>query len=369
MPNPPIRLVVAWQIPRLTAPPARSPSSRTRPIEGFVRDAETNQPIAGATVTADILSGTNLVIDGLISTESDAQGHYRLTGLPKEGSTGHKLAVYPPIDRPYFITRQIEAPATPGYEPSKLDVALKSGIWITGQVTDTVTGKPVTAAAADYFPLLTNSHAESYVNFHPLFTQSIGIKTRYKTDSSGRFRIVGLPGEGVVTVHTDDKGYLGGIGADSIKGRTDSDQLLTYDRIDPKIYQSLKQISVSDGASSFACDLAVNPGGSVCLRLIDESGSPVTDTVAFGQNPAGNDDGDHGVYTGNIARVGGLDPGKPRTVLIEQEDRKIGAVLTIPPDGPRDDSEITVTLGAVPLSPVGLSTPTASPPTARSTSI
>ncbi len=92
----------------------------TRPIEGFVRDSQTKEPIAGATVTAAMLSGTDLAIDGLISTETDSHGHYRLTGLPKEGATGHKLAIYPPVEGPYFITRQIDAPATPGYEPLKL---------------------------------------------------------------------------------------------------------------------------------------------------------------------------------------------------------------------------------------------------------
>ena len=95
-----------------------------------------------------------------------------------------------------------------------------------------VTGKPV-AAAVDYFPLLTNGHAKDYPNFDPNITASVGIKTRYKTDKEGRFRIVGLPGEGVVTAHTDDKSYLGGVGAESIKGRTEQDQLLTYDRIFP----------------------------------------------------------------------------------------------------------------------------------------
>ena len=153
-----------------------------RPIEGFVRDSETKQPIASAIVTAAALSGSELTIDGLIATETDAEGHYRLLGLPKEGATGHKLAVYPPFDRPYFATRRIEAPARPGLEPLKFDIHLKSGIWITGTLTDLATAKPV-AAAIDYFPMLSNDHAKDYPNFNPNITASVGIKTRYKTDT------------------------------------------------------------------------------------------------------------------------------------------------------------------------------------------
>ncbi len=318
------------------------PVEPTRPIEGFVRDAQTKKPIAGAIVTAAALSGSTLTIEGLVSTETDADGHYRLIGLPKEGAQGHKLSVYPPVDQPYFITARIEAPAMPGYETVRFDIALKSGISITGKVTDVATGKPV-AAAVDYFPMLTNPHAKDYRNFDPN-VMSIVVKARYKTDAAGRFRIVGLPGEGVVTAHTDDKTYLGGVGAESIKGRTGQDQLLTYDRIFVKIYQSLRPISVPEGASSFACDLGVDPGGSLRLRLVDESGKPVMHTAVYGRNPEGSDDGDHNLYSENIARIAGLEPGKARTVLIKSHDPKIGAIVTIPPDGPRKDAEMTVTL-------------------------
>ena len=205
----------------------------TRAIEGFVRDADTNAPIPGAVVTAAALSGSLASIDGSIMTETDAQGHYRLIGLPKEGGTGHKLTIYPPLDQPYFITERLEAPAKPGFDPVNFDVALKRGLWITGRVTDVVTGKPV-EAAVDYFPWLTNVHAKDYRNFDPNIT-SLEVKTRYKTDKEGRFRVVGLPGEAVVTAHTDDKSYLGGR-----RGRFDqgtdanADQLLTYNRIFPR---------------------------------------------------------------------------------------------------------------------------------------
>ena len=56
----------------------------TRPIEGFVRDAQTKQPIPGAIVAATSLSGSRSSIDAPILARTDAQGHYRLIGLPKE---------------------------------------------------------------------------------------------------------------------------------------------------------------------------------------------------------------------------------------------------------------------------------------------
>ena len=76
----------------------------------------------------------------------------------------------------------------------------------------------------------------------------------------------------MVTAHTDDKSYRVGVGAEAIKGRTGQDQLLTYDRIFPSLYQGLKEVNVPEGAESFACDLALDPGGSVRLRLVDAVG-------------------------------------------------------------------------------------------------
>ncbi len=239
----------------------------TRPIEGIVHDAETNEPIPGAVVTAAALSGSTLSIDGSITTETDAHGQYRLLGLPKEGATGHKLSVYPPLNRPYFITRHIQVPAKPGFEPLKFDIALKRGIWITGKVTDLRSGKPV-PAAVDYFPFLSNTHAKDYPNFDPNTSMSIAIKKRYQTDREGRFRIPGLPGGGVVTAHTEDKSYQVGVGAESIKGRTGRDQLLTYDHILPALYQGLKEVGVSDGIDRWTCDLVLDPGRSVLVRLV-----------------------------------------------------------------------------------------------------
>ena len=162
----------------------------SRPIEGVVRDAETRQPIPGAVVTLHQLSGSLITLDGTVLTQTDAQGRYRLIGLPKARSGGHKLAVYPPLDQPYFITRDLEFPAWPGLDPVTFDIALKRGGLITGKITDLKTGKPV-QATVDYFPFLSNPHARDYPNFDPRITASVAIKTRYRTDREGRFQIPG----------------------------------------------------------------------------------------------------------------------------------------------------------------------------------
>ena len=70
----------------------------------------------------------------------------------------------------------------------------------------------------------------------------------------------------------------------------------------------------------------------------------MTNTVIWGRNPDGTDHGDHNLYNESVTRIGGLAPGKARTVLIQQRNRKIGAVVVIPPGGGRNPAEKTVVL-------------------------
>ena len=55
----------------------------TKPIEGVVRDKDTGRPIAGVTLHAAVFDErSHLPAQGIEAT-TDAQGRYRLTGLPK----------------------------------------------------------------------------------------------------------------------------------------------------------------------------------------------------------------------------------------------------------------------------------------------
>jgi beta-lactamase regulating signal transducer with metallopeptidase domain len=315
----------------------------TRPIEGFVRDIETKKPIARASVTAHRLSGSRFGIDGLIRAETDAQGHYRLVGLPKEGSVGHQLAVHPPIDQPYFMTDDIDVPPSPGLEPVHLDISLRPATWVTGRVTDFKTHQPIANALVDYFPMISNERAEDYPNFNPAISGSVAVNTRYRTGHDGRFRVAALFGRGVVTVRVEFGAYRTGFGAETIKGRTDGDQLPTYDHIYPSMYNGLKEVDVPEGSASYQCHIPLDPGATLDIRLVDTSGAPVTTALVRGRLPDSIDLSSE-MHGDSVAHVAGLEPGKLRTFIVQETSRKIGALLTIPPEGAKDGDTVSVTL-------------------------
>jgi hypothetical protein len=312
----------------------------SRPIEGFVREAGTNKPIPGAVVTLSQFAGSSLVLDGLIAAETDAQGHYTLDGVPN--GDGHKLGVYPPLDRPYFITNGLKVAAGPGLEPVRCDVAIKKAIWITGTVAD-AKNRQVVPASVNYYPALSNEHAKAYPNFDPNVS-SIEIKSRYRVDRAGRYRVVGLPGRGVVTVRADERAYRTGVGARAIQGRLDQKRLPTYDQIWAENFHALKEVDVPEGADETRCDLALDPGGSVTVRVLDPDGKPLTGLIADGRFPAGVDVGDTGIYGTNIMRIAGLEPDETRAVVVTDADRKLGAVFKVTPKHVADSSEIVLTL-------------------------
>ena len=251
--------------------------------------------------------------------------------------------MYPPLDRPYFVTDDIVVPATPGFEPVKHDIALRRGTWASGQVTDIKTGKPVANALIDYFPMLSNERAKDYPNFDPAISGSVAVKTNYRTDKEGRFRIAALHGRGVVTVRVELGTYRTGFGAEAIKGRSGRNQLMTYDHIYTSMYNGLKEVDISEGSDVFSCDVPLDPGGSLEVRLVDTAGKPVMTASVKGRLPDSIDLDDE-MRGESVAKVAGLEPGERRSFVARELARKIGAVLTVPPDGSKDGDEITLTL-------------------------
>ena len=319
-----------------------------RPIEGVVRDADTGAPIPDALVTAIQLDPKRFVVMGEILARTDAEGRYRLLGLPKADAPS--IRVVPPLDRPYFSIRNLKVPAPPGFEPVRFDVALKRGLWVAGRVTNQQTGAPV-PAAVDYFPFLDNPAARDYANFDGNITASLALNPRYRTDAAGRFRVVALPGRGVVTARTDSGAYRVGVGAEAIpaaapRGQAVPGQLATYDRIFTNRYQAIRAVDIPPGTETFDRDLPVDPGGSVTLRLVDEAGQPVTNAnVPYGWYPPGGESGSQNLYDRSVVTIAGLEPGVGRTIVVKKVGTPaLGAFLELPADGPIDGREQTLVL-------------------------
>ena len=189
----------------------------TQPLVGTVRDAATGAPLANVSIESRMLAGAPHAEEGAVRTQTDSQGHYRLVGLQKgngEGRSGRNvIAVVPNDEQPYFMLTRVRVPKTPGLAPATLDFKLTRGLWITGRAIDRETGKPVPCAVV-YAPFLSNPLAANL----PEFKQqggNIADMTRHLARPDGTFRLVGLPGRGLVAAKSIARSYRVGAGTKS----------------------------------------------------------------------------------------------------------------------------------------------------------
>ena len=76
------------------------------------------------------------------------------------------------------------------------------------------------------------------------------------------------------------------------------------------MYNGLIGVDIPQGSASFVCDVLLDPGGSLMVRLVDTSGKPVTTARVTGRLPD-SIDRDSGMSGESVAEVAGLEPGKP----------------------------------------------------------
>jgi len=166
-----------------------------RAIEGMVRDADNQRPIAGATV---LCYGIGL------KAATDARGRFRINGQPRSQPNMLNLVGVVVDGQPYVKVVQPTGDPT-GLETLHTEIAVKRGAWVEGRVVDRTTGKPV-QAVVEYCPFGDNPHLKEYAGASFL-DHNIGDEPEFPTDAQGRFRAVALPGGGVLGVRTVDPSY------------------------------------------------------------------------------------------------------------------------------------------------------------------
>jgi RNA polymerase sigma factor (sigma-70 family) len=155
-------------------------------IEGIVTDKDTGKPILGLTVR----SWTDLphawIAYSHAKSVTDQDGRYRLVGMP----TGRQMVLADPsAEFPYFSSSKLGGRAD-HIEPVQLDFALKRAAWVTGQVIDVRSKKPVADVAVEYDPARENTSYQQYLG------GASQLLSRSRTDREGRFRIPAAPGPG-----------------------------------------------------------------------------------------------------------------------------------------------------------------------------
>jgi RNA polymerase sigma factor (sigma-70 family) len=303
----------------------RHVAAPTKPIIGVVRDKDTKKPLAGVTTRSymrAMTAGSFRPLAAEVSTTTDAEGRYRLTGLPK--GEGYIVMIVPPGDRPY-VKVLADVPDSPGQGPVTVDVELKRGVWVEGRITDKVTGKPVQGTAV-YFALRSNPNLRDYPGLDYMPYDYVA------ANEDGSYRAVGLPGPGLVAVfYPKDLGtYLWAREREDEYGLKEADpetapyQVLHWDN-----YRALARINPARGADAVKRDVTLDPGWTFTGTVLGPDGKPLAGARGFGLNGAVWDL--EGMKTAAFT-VRGFSPRRSWDVLFRHPEKGLVGVAQPPKD-------------------------------------
>jgi RNA polymerase sigma factor (sigma-70 family) len=317
------------EVPLLYGPTISHVADPERPIEGTVRDAATGKPIAGVRVWCGAGRGDNA------QSVTDTKGHYRLRGLPKE----REYLVYAesPEGSDYLRTGARAADA-PGYEPMTVDLTMARGVVVTGRILDKATGKGVEGGIR-FAPLPDNPFFGK-----PGYDSYKTERLMHSTDKDGRFRIVVLPGPGVLMVQAHGMIEEDGVRVKPYKlprvSKADAKRLHLVDTDRRRTYfptaggsteslsiqNALKVLDLKVGKGPVKADLVVDPGLSATVHVRGPDGKPLSGAVASGLSESWP-------FTFPLrsasCTVRALDPDRPREVVFYHPKKKLGGTLTL----------------------------------------
>ena len=186
----------------------------SRPIVGTIREKDTGAPIAGMRITGMPNIPNSLIPTPGVEATSDAQGRYRVNGLPT--SRGFKLFTEAAAGQPYVNHGFVSAANEPKPGPLTFDITLKRGVLVRGRLTDKATGGPVRGSVS-YHAFADNPHLNEYRISGQWSQENAGSSSQV---SRRPIRHSHLPagGRSLIAARAQEERYLHGIGAEAIKG-------------------------------------------------------------------------------------------------------------------------------------------------------
>jgi RNA polymerase sigma factor (sigma-70 family) len=305
-----------------------------QPVVGLVRDKDTQKPLAGVTIrshTQVINPGSSRGLAFVVRTTTDAEGRYRLTGMPK--GKGYSIVAIPDRDQPYVAINQ-DVPDSPGLEPVTVDVELKRGVWIEGKITDKLTGKPL-RGSVEYFSLYSNPNLSDYRGFDGTFLLgdfTVGAK------EDGSYRVVGLPGPGLVGVYAHKDTYLRADQRDDeFEAKESSLSTSPYHISFTSNYSALARIDPAKGADSVQRDVTLDPGWTFTGTLLGPDGKPLEGARRYGTGEREDREKRPPEFT-----VQGFNPRRPRDIFFLHLEKELVGMVQPPME---NGGSITVKMG------------------------
>jgi hypothetical protein len=199
---------------------------------------------------------------------------------------------------------------------------------IEGMITDKVTGKPL-RGSVEYFSLYSNPNREDYPGFDGTVQNIVAGK------EDGSYRVVGLPGPGLVAVYSHKDHYLRAPERDDEYGVKESSLSTSPYHISfTSNYWALAQINPAKGVDSVKRDVTLDPGWTFTGTILGPDGKPLEGVRKFGTGLWKNQEGGPAEFT-----VQAFNPRRPRDLFFQhvglglvgvaQPPKEIGGTITV----------------------------------------
>ncbi len=240
------------------------------------------QPVAGLAVT-----GYGLPEHAV----TDAEGRYRVTGLPRGLQIAVRFALGGHDD---LLPHAETLPATPDDAEKTVNVEMKRGILVSGRVVDPLTGKGVLANVG-YAPVQGNEHAKALG-----YNGSTGYTMHGVVDDDGKFQIAVIPGPGALLVDAYDamidlggqqvsafrRGHVAKEEEAKLKVSVQADGLRSFathrGALPLSLINAVKYIDFAEDSGPQTADIELDRGKSIELNVVDADGQPVAGAAIVG---------------------------------------------------------------------------------------
>jgi hypothetical protein len=203
---------------------------------------------------------------------------------------------------------------------------LQRGVWIEGKITDKVTGKPI-KGGVEYFSMYDNPNLRNFPGYDGTILMS-GPGLHVGANEDGSFRVVGLPGPGLIGVYYQRSPYLRADQRDDEFG-TKAKSLSTapYHISFTSNFNALAKVNPAKGAESVQCNVTVDPGWTFKATVLDADGKPLIGAQSLNLNMEHSWDRQP---MKSADFTGGFNSVYPRDIVVRHLEKELVGVATPP---------------------------------------